>query len=328
MEEKITMGIVSPSNSLMSFYPNRVNNGIEFLNTQNIQVEFSPHSKKQEGYVSSTIENRVDDFNKMVEKDNIDLIMASIGGYNSNQILDQIHYQAFKESNKILCGYSDMTAVLLATYTKTGKIVFHGPTFLPEICEYPSPNQYTWKYFWKVIHKEKVEYEMPKKVVTQFIDWAVLEKGQVERTKETNFYPWRIIKKGKAIGKVIGGNMSTIMNLLGSEYLPYSILQDKILFLEECDTSIAKIDSLFYGLYLQGVFEKIKGLIIGKFNQQEINEKINVVEKIIKEVTKKQTYPIICNIDLGHTDPMITIPIGATAELEAKETIKFKIIEY
>ena len=125
--------IISPASSYLIDYPNRVERGCKFLNKCGYNVNFEKNASKKMLYYSGTADERVEDINNALENENTDIIMASIGGYNSNQLLDKLDYEKISESNKIFCGYSDITCLLLAIYVKTKKIVFHGSTFLPEI---------------------------------------------------------------------------------------------------------------------------------------------------------------------------------------------------
>lgn len=323
--KKRGIGIIAPASGLAHFFPNRVNYGKEFLEKNGFLVKFGDNSLKSENYCSAGIQERVHDINQALNDRDIDLILASIGGYNSNQLLEYLDYNKIKECKKIFCGYSDITCLILAIYSKTKNIVLYGPTFLAEMCEYPQPFDYTWNYFLKAINMEKISYVQPTYEVTEYVDWNIQEKKFIERKKEVNKYEWKILKKGSATSTIIGGNLSSILTIIGTEYLPTDIFKNKILFLEDVDISIAEFDSFMQGMKLRGIFEKISGLIIGKFNENENNEKIfNFLENFFVDYN----IPIIYNVDLGHTNPKITIPIGATAMLECDTDIKFNIIDY
>lgn len=317
--------VISPASGLAHFFPNRVNYGTEFLKKNNFFVKFSDNSLKSESYYSAGIQERVNDINQALSDNDIDIIMASIGGYNSNQLLEYLDYNKIQKSKKMFCGYSDITCLILAIYSKTKNIVLYGPTFLAEICEYPQPLDYTWNYFLKAINKEKINYIQPTYEVTEYIDWNIQEKKFIERKKDVNKYEWKILKKGCATSTIIGGNLSSILTIIGTEYLPTDIFKNKILFLEDVDISIAEFDSFMQGLKLRGIFKHISGLIIGKFNERENNEKIF---DFLKNFFVDYNIPIIYNVDLGHTNPKITIPIGATAKLECDTNITFSIIDY
>lgn len=319
------ISIISPASSYLSVYPNRVKQGCNFLKSEGINVKIEKNALKQVSYYSSTIDERIEDVNSALNNKDIDIIMASIGGYNSNQILEKIDYKKISKSNKIFCGYSDITCLILAIHSKTNKIVFHGPTFLPEICEYPRPHDYTWDNFLNAIDFKKIDYKEPKYVVKEFVDWNVQEKKLIERKKEKNSERWCINRRGKTIGKIIGGNLSSILTIIDTEFLPIEKFENKVLFVEDTDIKIPEFDSFMQSLKLRGVFDTIKGLIIGKFEDSENNQQIN---DFLNNFFKGYSFPIIYNVDLGHTNPMITIPIGATVLLECENEIIFRVLEY
>ena len=314
--------IISPASGVMQYFPHRVENGKKFLNSQGYNVKFGENAFKSDSYYSASVKDRISDINQALEDNDTNIIMASIGGYNSNQLLNKLNYEKIAKSNKKFCGYSDITALLLAIHSKTKKIVLHGPTFVPEICEYPKPFDYTWNCFMKIANNEEIEYEIPRYEIKEFVDWKEQESKFVERKQEENIQQWKISKKGNAEGKLIGGNLSTILTIIGTEYLPLEMFEDKILFLEDVEISIAEFDSFMHSLKLKGVFDKVKGVIIGKFEDKKNNEDI---ENFLEEFFMNYNYPIIFNVDIGHTNPQMTLPIGANAYLKCGEEIKFGI---
>lgn len=318
------IGVVSPANSFLKLYPNRVSNGINYLKTLGIETVFSPHAYDNSGYTSSSVANRVDDINRFINDESIDLILASIGGHNSNNLVEHIDYKGIIKNKTKICGYSDITCILLSVHSQTGNIVYHGPTFLPEICEYPQPYDYTIKYFNNVISNNVVDFVDPGYQIKEFVDWKEQEKRMCARQCEQNT-PWKVIRKGYAKSKIVGGNLPTILNLIGTKWLPENLFKDKILFIEHVNYSFGEFAAMLQSLYLRGIFDKIKGLIIGRI--ANVNFSSISIANIINSLVKKDI-PIIQDVDLGHTDPMITIPIGATAELNCMNDIVFRIVSY
>lgn len=315
------IGIVSPASSVMSLYPNRVRNGIRFLESENYKVKFGKASFETNGYISSSRERRIEDINVFLQDPEVDIIIASIGGYNSNQLLQNLDYELIKNSKKIFCGYSDITAMLLAIHYKTGIKVIHGPTFLPELCEYPNPYDYTWEYFTKALSGEKFVYKEPLYNIKQYRDWREDEKQMLPKEKS---YPvkWKIYNKGKACGKTIGGNLQTLALLVGSDYCPVSFFENKILFLEDCCEKLARVDAILHSLKIRGIFDIIRGLVIGKFTKDEINLS---VPALLSDLDISEHIPVIYDVDLGHTSPMISIPLGAVSKLEVDDNIFWEI---
>ena len=178
--------IVSPSSGALKMFPKRFNYGLDFFKKNGYDIDISKNALKNTSYYSSSENDRINDIYKSIDEE-VDVVIAAIGGYNSNQLLDYLDYEKIKNSKTTFVGYSDITSLLLAVHTMTGKIVYHGPTFLSELCEYPVCMDYTWNYFEKAINKEKIEYKEPQYEVTEYIDWALQEKnGYKARKKEEN----------------------------------------------------------------------------------------------------------------------------------------------
>lgn len=318
------IGVFSPSGLGLGWYPKRVQNGIIFFVKKGFEVVFSQNAFNQCEYAENVIGNRVKDFYSLLKNEEINVLMASIGGYYSIGMLEHLDYNIIANCNKKIYGYSDVTALLIAIYVKTGKIVFHGPTFLVEMCEYPKPYDYTSKYFFDSLHNRSIDYKEPEYQICEFIDWNDEEKSEPrEKRKEENNVHWTVFNKGYADGFIIGGNLETLLGILGTEFLPHSIFDDKILFLEDRTSDLGHFEAMLYSLKIRGILNKIKGLIIGKFENAEMNQHINfVLERTFESI---EPIPAIYNVDLGHTTPMITIPIGGWAELEAGTEIKFSV---
>ncbi|MED3765241.1 hypothetical protein [Ureibacillus terrenus] len=135
-----------------------------------------------------------------------------------------------------------------------------------------------------------------------------------------------IIKEGRARGKILAGNMGTMLLLAGTEFLPS--FDNKVLFLEEDEQeNPGTIDRYLTQLRHMGVFEKINGIVVGRFHPKvEFSQDYTFVD-IICQATKGYDFPIVYNVDFGHTDPMMTIPNGIDVKVEASNnnvTILFR----
>ena len=170
--------------------------------------------------------------------------------------------------------------------------------------KYPQPYEYTWNCLNELLNNSCIDYKVPNYEIKEFIDWKQEEINLVVKQKDYNNCAWKVNKRGKTKAEIIGGNLSSILTILGTEYLPIEVFDNKILFLEDV------------------IFKNIKGLIIGKFVEDDNNIIINY---FLNEFFKEEKFPILYNVDLGHTNPKITIPIGAIAEIECGENIRFRV---
>jgi len=313
--------VVTPAQSLaMPWVKNELKQiAIERFKSLDLNLSFSRHVNEIDEFDSSSIQSRVEDLHEAFKDDSVKLIISVIGGYNSNQLLQYLNYELIKSHPKILCGFSDITALANAIYAKTGLVTYIGPHFLS--FGEKEGFEYTMDYFKKCLFPEgPIEVKPSEK-------WSD-DKWMVNQ-KKRKFYPnegWWIINEGGAVGKIIGGNLSTLNLLQGTEFMPS--LEGKILFLEDDELSMPPIfDRDLQSLIHQPYFEKVKGIVIGRF---QLGSKMTkkLLEKIIKTKKELKTLPIVANVDFGHTTPQITFPIGGKAKLLVQSNqVKLEITE-
>lgn len=249
--------------------------------------------------------------------------MSTIGGMNSNSILPYIDYEAFKNNPKPIIGYSDVTAILLGIYSKTGISTYYGPALVASFGEIEPFVSKTYEYFQDILINEckfPLQLKTPDIWTEEYIDW---EKQDRSKTRLKNNLI--TVYEGTVKGRLIGGNLNTMTGIWGSEYMP-DIKQGDILFIEDSLKDCADIERGFSLLKLNGVFEKISGIILGKhelFN--DCNSRRKPYE-ILLEVLGDKKIPFLAEFDCCHTHPMITLPIGCIVELDATNQI-ISIIE-
>jgi muramoyltetrapeptide carboxypeptidase len=257
-------------------------------------------------YMAGTDKERVFDINQMFKNPEIRGILCSCGGYNSNRLLDLIDYDLIKKNPKIFMGFSDITVLLNAIYKKTGLITFHGHNFEGFAGGLSGKNEYTKEYFEKaVMRKDPIGKITP--------------RGDIE-----------VIRSGKASGKLVGGNLSVLKTLIGTEYEPE--WEGKILFWEDFKQTPEDIDHDLTHLRLNGAFDKISGMVIGVLIKCKFppfsyikNKNVSSIGKIILEISKDYSFPIIFGVPFGHIDRQIVLPVGAKASINTRLSIPFSI---
>ncbi|CDE24326.1 uncharacterized protein BN658_00276 [Clostridium sp. CAG:440] len=322
--EKLKIGdeirIIAPSRSMSILKEDVINLARQRLEEIGLKVTFGKNvmKYKDEYFKCATIEERIEDLHEAFKDKNVKVIMTVIGGYNVNQILDYIDYKLIQENPKIICGFSDITALVNAIYAKTNMVTYLGLQFFSFGMKYGF--EYSLEYFEKMFFENKeVEVEASKQWSND--KWL---KNQ-ENRKFINNEGMQIINKGEAEGKIIGGNLCTLNLLQGTEYMPD--LDNSILFIEDDGETgkafIKEFDRNLQSLLHCAKGKKIKGLVIGRAeNVSEMNyDKWN---KIIESKSELQNIPIIINADIGHTTPIFTFPIGGNANIVANEK-KIKI---
>lgn len=269
----------------------------KYLEDLGFQVLICQTLYTQNGHLSNSPEFRAKELNDLFKNPKVKGIIAMRGGSGTAQILPFLDYKIIQENPKVLMGYSDLTSLINAIYTKTNLISFHGPV-----------GYSTWEgYSEKIFRNILLKYNSNKKYILS----SILNE----------FYT---INSGKAIGKLFGGNLSVLCSMLGTPYLPN--FKNNILFLEEIKEEPYRIDRMFTQLKLSGILYQISGLILGIFKNCKAEEpkKSMTIKEVIKFHFKDLKIPIFYGARIGHIKDKWIVPIGIEAEMDAdKGTIQF-----
>lgn len=271
------------------------------LSDLGFQVTFSEKLTLQNGYFSGTDQQRADDLMDMFEREDVDAIMCVRGGYGCARILPLLDYSVIKKHPKILIGYSDVTALLYGIFRKTGLITFHGPVATSTF------NEFTVNSFKNVL--------MNPESVTKFIN--------ANPPSDENVYGVKTIVEGKAKGRLIGGNLSIMVSLIGTRYdIDYS---NKIIFIEEIGEEPYRIDRMLTQLIQADKFKNASGVMMGIFSKCEPKEKDPSFSKsfsLMEVLTDRfagMKIPVVYGMSFGHIKDKFTIPFGIRAELNTTE---------
>ncbi|AJH21802.1 S66 family peptidase [Bacillus mycoides] len=309
-----TIGIYSPSSPVTYTSSKRFERAKLYLEQKGFHILEGSLTAQYDYYRSGSIKERAEELNDLIRNPNVSCIMSTIGGLNSNSLLPYIDYETFQKNPKIMIGYSDTTALLLGIYAKTGIPTFYGPALVPSFGEFEPFVDCTYKYFADtLLTNQHLPYNINQPLFwsDEFINWE-------EKTKEKDLRPnnWISVIGGKATGRIIGGNLNTIQGIWGSPYMP--LIQDgDILFIEDSSKDAATIERSFSLLKINGVFDKVSGIILGKHEQFDDCGTNRKPYEILLEVLQNQKLPFLADFDCCHTHPMITLPIGIQVEMDA-----------
>ncbi len=300
--------VVAPSHSLGIIAPEICALANERLRALGLKVEFGKHVYECDGVNSSSIEARLADLHAAFSDTQVKAIIAVIGGFNSNQLLKHLDYDLIRSNPKILCGYSDITALENAIFAKTGLVTYSGlfySTFGRRL-----GFEYCLEYFQKCLFSSEPIEVQPSKTWSDD-DWW---KNQQKREFIDN-PGWTVVNQGSAEGTLVGGNLCTFNLLQGTPYFPD--LTDSILFLEDDEESQHHhFDRDLQSLIHLPQFKLVRGLVIGRF-QKVSGMTDDKIRAMIAEKPELRDVPVIANVDFGHTEPMITFPIGGKVRIVA-----------
>jgi len=285
-----------------------------------LRVSFGKHVEEIDAFNSSSIESRVEDLHTAFADPEVKAIFPVIGGYNSNQLLRYINWELVRNHPKIFCGYSDITALNNAIYVKTGLVNYSGPVY--STFAEKKNFEYTLEYFKKCVFSGDA-FEIKPSEMWSDDSWYM---DQEHRNLIQN-EGYLVINEGVAKGVLLGGNLCTLNLLQGTEYMPS--FKNAILFLEDDETSkIFDFDRNLQSLIHLPDFGGVKGIVIGRF--QKASEATNeLITKMIKTKRELDHIPVIANVDFGHTQSMITFPIGGTVRIETGGSVaKIEIVKH
>lgn len=316
LESGAHIRIIAPSLSTNLLTPQIINSAKQRYEEMGFSTSFSKNCFECDAFQSSSIESRIQDLHEAFLDPHVDGIVAAIGGYNSNQLLNYIDFNLISQNPKPFCGYSDITVLLNAITKKCGLITYYGPTF--STLGQKELDPYDMNYFVKTLSKNEPFTIQPAEFWSNDA-WYI---NQTTRTLIKNDGYW-ILQEGKAQGITVGGHLGTFNLLLGTQFMPS--LKNKVLLLEE-DAEPAnpkEFDRRLQTLLMQKDAHEIKGILIGRFEKNyQMTQKL--LTQIIQTKKINPKIPIIANVDFGHTEPHATLPIGGKIEIEA-HALNYKI---
>ena len=199
--------VIAPSRSMVILGEDCKKIATERLESLGLKVTFGKHVMESDSdYMCASIESRVEDLNEAFRDKNVKAILTVIGGFNSNQILDYIDYDAIKENPKIFCGFSDISALSNAIHAKTGLVTYSGPHY--SSFGMLKGFDYEMEYFKKMFFQEE-EFEITSSNEWSDDAWFIDQENRKFIPNDGMF----IINEGEAEGDIIGGNLCTL-NLL------------------------------------------------------------------------------------------------------------------
>lgn len=296
-----TIGLINPAGA--TFHPDDVNIAAETFAALGLKMKAGEHLLDRYGYLAGTDAARAADVNSMYADPSVNAIITLRGGWGCNRILDMLDYKMIGKNPKILMGYSDITSLLLALHAKTSLVTFHGPVGTS------TWNAYSTGFVKRLLFEgETFTMENP------------TDKG--DNLTQVND---RIltIHGGQSSGKLLGGNLSVLSAMVGSDYLPD--FKNNILFVEEVDEAAYRVDRMLTQLKLAGILNEISGFVFGKCSHCDSGDSYSsfTLEEVLNDHIKPLGIPAWFGSMIGHIEDKFTIPLGVNAEIDGdKGSIK------
>jgi muramoyltetrapeptide carboxypeptidase LdcA involved in peptidoglycan recycling len=320
------VGVVSPSWGGAGAFPHRVEKGIAQLEALGFRVALARHARGQHGAVSDSAEHRVQDLHDMFRDPEVRLVLAAIGGDHSCHLLPRLDFELIRRHPKAFMGYSDITVLNLAIWRETGLVTFNGPALLTDFAEHPRMLPYTEQWWLRALcSAEPIGALEPAPAWTEeILEWRT--QRDLERPRRLTPSPgWSWLRGGVAEGPLVGGCLESLQHLRGTRFWPD---WDGALFFFETSEekpSPAKVDGILMDYEVMGVLARIRGLLVGRPMHYTDEEK-RALHAVLLERTQAHGFPLVADVDFGHTAPQLTLPIGCRARLDA-DARRLEILE-
>jgi muramoyltetrapeptide carboxypeptidase len=241
------------------------------------------------GYLGGTPAERAADLNAMIADPEVELIVSAMGGKGSVHLLPLIDYEAFARRPKLFMGLSDVSLLVLAMHARTGVVTFHGPTGM----DFGSLPAYSEAAMLAALSAVEPLGDLP------------------------SHGAWQTLRDGDPVsGRLLGGHLGTIRSLIGTPYEPE--WEGAVLFVEEIDAELHDVDVSLSHLALAGVFDKIAALVVGRpvAVEERWRESDEQMSDLVLRDTADFDFPVLYDVDLGHTPEKVTLPVGALARVD------------
>ena len=301
------IGYFSPSSPATQFAPKRYARARAYLEKKGFPLVSGSLSGQSDHYRSGSIQARADELNALIRNPDVRCVMSTIGGSNSNAILPYLDYDALAADPKIIVGYSDVTSILLGIYEQTSLVTFYGPALVASLGELPPLVDQTFHHFSSLVMatgESGYVCARPDAWTDEMIPWEEQARAKDLKPNQCEF-----LGEGAVSGRLIGGNLNTMWSIWGSPYMP-TICEGDVLLIEDSLKSIATVERLFSFLHLNGVFDKVAAILLGKHELFDDGGTDRAPIDVLREVLNGQKIPIVNGFDSCHTHPMVTVPLG------------------
>ncbi len=274
------IGIVSPAGPVNEA---DLEKGLRMLESSGYKVRMGAHIFDRDGYLAGSDVNRLEDLHSMIQDPHVKAVFCGRGGYGILRIIDKIDYGLIRNNPKIIVGFSDISALLLAAFHKSGLVSFHGP--MVRSLGRGDPNN--WTHLVSCLTS-----------VTAY---------------ENNLDGCSVLTPGTGSGRLVGGNLSLLSHLVGTPYMPS--LEGAILFLEDIGEAPYRIDRMLTHLKLTGLLDGLNAIIAGEFTNCE---DVTQIDRLFSEMGSHLGIPVVSGFPIGHGPQNLTLPIGISARLDTE----------
>jgi muramoyltetrapeptide carboxypeptidase LdcA involved in peptidoglycan recycling len=331
LKEGDTIAILSPSWGGPSVFPHIYESGLSHLRQMGFNIIEYPTARMDAAELHKNPRLRAEDINNAFEDSSIQGIISTIGGNDSVRILKYLDMEILKSNPKFIMGYSDFTTI--NTWLNiNGLVSFNGPSVMAGFSQFNSFSGNYRNYVTDYLLSPQEQLVIPDfpDYTDGYPDWMDKNNTGKVNTLQKSDGPHSLQGSGRFSGRLFGGCMEVLQMMKGTDFWPAEgFWKNRILFFETSEEK-PSVDYVKYWLRnygVMGIFDEISGILFGRARDYSDKEK-EVLDQTILSVVRdefgKPDLPLVSNLDFGHTDPQIILPLGINFEvdMEKKEIVQ------
>ncbi len=293
------------------------------LEERGYRVVESANLYESEGYLAGSDERRAEELMDAFRDPQVAAIFAGNGGYGTMRLLERLDYAFIRAHPKLVVGFSDLTALHAALNRRAGLVTLHGPTAMSGLGRREGMDPVAERWFFHAVERPA---EVPwvidaAELASAAVETALSASGAAADAEEppAALGSWG---RGKARGRLVGGNLSLVSALEGT---PYAIdLRDAILLVEDVREAPYRIDRMLRQLQLAGKLAGLRGAILGQFTRNYDREDEAprddprwTVDGVLRQYFADAGIPVLVSFPIGHVPRNLTLPLGGQVEIDA-----------
>ncbi len=295
------IGVIAPASPVTD--PARIARGVSYLERLGYRVIVGANVRKQHGYLAGTDEERAADLHAMFRDRKVKAIICARGGYGTPRLLRLLDFRLIKRNPKIFAGFSDITALQLAFWTKCRLVTFHAPMLASDMADPMDP--FSEEMFWRAVSSDQ-------------------KTGPITFPEANQA---KVLRPGSFTGRLLGGNLSLISSLMGTPFFP--ALDRSALFLEEVGEEPYRMDRMLTQLLNASVLTGSRGMMIGQCTDcapKNPSQPSLSLDEVFEEFARAFKKPLITNVPFGHVKQKMTLPVGVRVRVNVEKR-KMEMLE-
>lgn len=275
--------------------PAEVAPAIQMLRSWGLEVQLGRNIYATDHQFGGNDQQRLEDLQEALNDPEVDMVWCSRGGYGTSRLLDQLGFTGLTSNPKWVVGYSDITNLLCHINKHCNLVTLHATMPINVKNQLSEADIKSVQSMQQCLFGKTVKYALNKHSLT---------------------------REGDCKGQIVGGNLSILYSLLGSNSIPDC--NESILFIEDLDEYLYHIDRMMVNIKRNGILDNLSGIVIGGMSDMNDNTVPfgKTAEEIIWEHVKDYDYPVYFGFSAGHVSPNLALPMGQEVEIE-NNTIRF-----